>query len=342
MDKLRAMQYFVAAAESGSFTRAAQQWEVSVPAVQKLIVALEKTLGAPLLERNARGVRLTVAGADYLDCCRPLLEELKAAEESLARRASRPSGMLAVAVHEQMAHHILLPALPRFHLAYPEIQLDFRTVHRMTDADAVAAEVLLLHGWPEATQDYVHRNLGMTRTFIVAAPDYWAARGIPSDPAELELHECLMMRNPAGILLDLWEFERRDERRSVRVNGWLSSNAREVVLDAVLRGQGIGRFTEVTMRDHMQGGRLIPVLMDWAVRGGPPINLLYRASARRNAIARAFIEWVEQLLLQHDAEGQFLVQPPSAELPEWHRRGFGRASAAVRRARMGVPLGRLR
>ena len=79
MDKLRAMQYFVAAAESGSFTRAARQWEVSVPAVQKLIVALEKALGTQLLERNAQGVRPTVAGADYLDCCRPLLEELKAA-----------------------------------------------------------------------------------------------------------------------------------------------------------------------------------------------------------------------------------------------------------------------
>ncbi len=330
MDKLRAIQYFVAAADAGSLSRAARAMEVSVPAVQKLIAALEGTLGVALLERDAKGVRLTLAGSEYLDCCRPLLDELKSTEEGLVGRGVRPSGVLAVATNEQLAHHILLPALPRFRLRYPDIQLDLRIVHRVTDGDAAAAEILLLHGWLDAMQDYVHRNLGMTRTFIVASPDYWAARGIPADPQELARHDCLMMRNPAGIQLDLWEFERQGEKRSVRVNGWLTSNAREVVMDSVLRGQGVGRFTEVTSRSHLQSGRLVPVLLDWTALGGPPINLFYRASARRNAVAKAFIEWVLQLLQQHDAEGQFLMQHPTAERPGWHRRGFSRASAAVR------------
>lgn len=333
MDKLRAIQYFIAAAEAGSFAGAARRLEVSVPAVQKLIGSLERSLGTTLLERNTQGVRPTVSGSDYLDCCRPLLDELVATEESLSRASSRPSGTLAVAAHEQLAHHILLPALPSFHARYPEIQLDFRTVHRMTDADAQAAEVLLLHGWPEATQDFVHRKLGMTRSLIMASPDYWTVRGIPVDPSDLEHHECLTMRNPAGIVLDLWEFTRGNERRAVKVNGWLVSNAREVVMDGVIRGQGVGRFNEVTTRSHVLGGRLIPVLLDWEVQGGPPINLLYRASARRNPRARLFIEFAQQLLRQHDAEGKFLAHHPSAERPAWHRRGYGRASAAVRNPR---------
>lgn len=330
MDKLRAIQYFVAAAEAGSFAGAARQLEVSVPAVQKLIGALERGLGIALLERNAQGVRLTIAGSDYLDCCRPLLDELGATEESLKIASARPSGTLAVAAHEQLAHHVLLPALPRFHARFPEIQLDFRTVHRMTDADAQSAEILLLHGWPEATQDFVHRRLGLTRSLVVAAPEYWAARGLPADPSELARHECLAMRNPAGIVIDLWEFTRGEERRAVKVDGWLVSNAREVVLDAVVRAQGVGRFTEMTTRGHVQSGRLVPALLDWEVQGGPPTNLLYRASARRNPRARLFIDFVTQLLLQHEAEGKFLAQQPSAERPAWHRRGYGRASAAVR------------
>lgn len=66
---------------------------------------------------------------------------------------------------------------------------------------------------------------------------------------------------------------------------------------------------------------------------GPPTKLLYRASARRNPRARAFIDFVLQLLQQLDEQGQFLAQPPSAERPDWHRRGYGRASATlVRRA----------
>lgn len=330
MDKLRAIQYFVAAAETGSFAGTARQLEVSVPAVQKLVGALERSLGAPLLERSAQGVRLTVAGSDYFDCCRPLLDELRSTEETLKITSGRPSGLLVVAAHEQIAHHVLLPALARFRSRFPDIQLDFRTVHRLSDADAQSAEILLLHGWPEATEDFVHRRLGMTRSLIVASPDYWAAHGIPTDPAELARHECLTMRNPAGIVIDLWDFTRGDDRRSVKVNGWLISNAREIVLDAALRAQGVGRFTEMTMREHVQSGRLVPVLMDWEVQGGPPTNLLYRTSARRNPRARLFLDFVTQLLQQHEAEGQFLAQQPSAERPVWHRRGYGRASAAVR------------
>jgi len=330
MDKLRAIQYLVAAVEAGSFAGAARQLDVSVPAVQKLIGTLELTLGTALLERNARGVRPTVAGGEYLDCCQPLLAELEATEDAIKLAATRPRGTLAIAVHEQLAHHILLPALPRFRARFPEIQIDFRTVHRISDADAQSAEILLIHGWPEATQDFVHRRMDMTRSLIVASPEYWAARGIPEDPSDLERHECLTMRNPAGIVIDLWEFLRGDEKRSVKVNGWLITNAREVLIDCVLRSQGVARITETTSRSLVQSGRLIPVLLDWAVQGGPPINLLYRASARRNPRARLFIEFITQLLLQHDAEGKFLAQQPSAERPAWHRRGYSRASAAMR------------
>jgi DNA-binding transcriptional LysR family regulator len=330
VDKLRAIQYFVAAAEAGSFAGAARLLEVSVPAVQKMIGTLERALGVTLLERNPQGVRLTVGGTDYLDCCRPLLDELQSAEDSLRRASVRPGGTLALAAHAQLAHNIVLPALAHFRARYPEIRFDFRIIHRMTDADAEGAEVLLLHGWPEATQDFVHRKLGMTRSLIVASPEYWAERGIPADPSDLERHECLMIRNPAGIVIDLWEFARAGERRSVRVNGWLVSNAREVVLDAVLRGQGVARFVEMTTRSQLQSGRLVPVLLDWEVQGGPPINLLYRASARRNPRARLFIDFVQQLLQQRQEEGRFVARHPSAERPAWHRRGYGRASAAVR------------
>lgn len=330
MDKLRAIQYFVAAVEAGSLAGAARSLEVSVPAVQKLIGSLERTLGTALLERNAQGVRPTVAGSEYLDCCRPLLAELDATEDAIKLATTRPRGTLAVALHEQLAHHVLLPALPRFRARFPDIQLDLRTVHRISDADAQSAEVLLLHGWPEATEDFVHRRMDMARTMIVASPEYWATRGIPADPAELANHECLTIRNPAGIVIDLWEFVRGDEKRSVKVNGWMITNSREVLMECILKSQGVARVIETTSRTFLQSGRLIPVLLDWAVQGGPPTNLLYRANARSNPRARLFIEFITQLLLQHDAEGKFLAQQPLNERPAWHRRGYSRASAAVR------------
>ncbi|MDH5540355.1 MAG: LysR substrate-binding domain-containing protein [Rhizobacter sp.] len=333
MDKLRAIEYFVVAVEEGSFARAARRLEVSVQAVQKLVGTLEQALGATLLERNTRGVRPTAAGSVYLDSCRPLLAELALAERTLTPSTQSPGGLLRVAANPQLVHHVLMPALPRFHALFPDIEIDLRTVHRMGDADADGADVLLLHGWPEAPPDHVHRKLGMAHSLIMAAPGYWAAQGVPRQPEDLRQHTCLLVRNPAGILIDLWEFTRGSERIQVQVRGWLSSNAREAVLDAVIGGHGVARFSEVTTREHVLAGRLVPALRDWEVQGGPPINLLYKGSARRTPRVRVFVDFALQCLRQLEAEGGVLAQRVSAERPAWHRRGYGRASAAVRMPR---------
>lgn len=334
MDKLKALDYFIASVEEGSFARAAQRLQISVPAVQKLVGALERSLGVALLERGARGVRLTPSGSEYLDGCRPLLREMDAlgrAERRLKGSVDRASGTLVVAAHPQLAHHVLLPALPRFHALYPEIDVDLRVINRIGDADAASADALLLHGWPEVPPDYVHRKLGQARSLIMAAPDHWAAHGVPRHPSELAQHPCMLMRNPAGILLDLWEFTRAGEALQVPVRGWLSSNAREAILDLVIGGHGVGRFTELTTREHVKSGRLVPSLVDWEVQGGPPVNLLYRGNARRTPRVRAFIDYALQCLRDMEAHGDARAARVSTDRPAWHVRGYGRASATVRR-----------
>jgi DNA-binding transcriptional LysR family regulator len=301
--------------------------------VQKVVGALEQALGLVLLERGARGVRLTASGSDYLDRCRALLcelDELKQVEHHMKGLGERPSGMLAVAAHPQLAHHVLLPALPRFHVLYPDIEIDFRTVNRIGDADAMTADVLLLHGWPEVPPDYVHREFGGTRSLIMAAPDHWARHGVPQHPGELARYTCLVMRNPAGILLDLWEFKRGDQTVQVQARGWMSSNAREAMLDLVVAGHGVGRFTELTTRSHVQSGRLVPVLVDWDVQGGPPVNLLFKGSARRTPRLRVFIDFALQCLRDLDVDSGPGTAAVTSERPAWHVRGYGRASATVR------------
>jgi LysR family transcriptional regulator for bpeEF and oprC len=324
MDKLRALSYFVACAEEGSFAGAARRLERSVPAVQKLVTALEHSLGIRLFERSVRGLTLTASGQTYLESCRPLIAELMALDETLRGSAQRPTGTLVIAAHSQLALHLLLPALSRFHSRYPDIQIDVRVIHRLTDADAQIADVFVLHGWPEAN-DLVHRQLGHTRAMVVGAPEYWASRGIPEHPQELDQHTCVLMRNPAGIVVDLWEFERGTEKASVKVKGWLCSNGREVVLDAVLAGEGIARLNHLTTRAHLQAGRLLPVLVDWEVQGGPPVNVLFRPNQRRTPRVRLFLDFVTALLRDIEAEGQ-----SSAARPHWHRAGYGQASAVLR------------
>src|SRR5437660_10153331 len=92
MDKLRALQYFAAAAGEKSFSRAARRFGVSVPAVAKMINAFEDSLNAKLFDRTARGLTLTAEGSRYLEACAPALAELDRADEQLRASTARPKG----------------------------------------------------------------------------------------------------------------------------------------------------------------------------------------------------------------------------------------------------------
>jgi DNA-binding transcriptional LysR family regulator len=330
MDKLRALQYFVAAAEEQSLSGAARRFEVSVPAVAKLITSLERELGASLFGRTVRGLKLTADGENYLDACRPLIEQLAAADESISEAAARPRGTLTVGAPSFLAQHCLFPALPRFHARYPDIQIDIRAVNRVTDVEPGATDVLVLAGWPEPT-DLVHRRIGQTRFLVCAAPGYWAAHGVPRRPKDLEHHACLLFRNPENTLLDLWRCERNGQEESVAVSGWLVSNHREVLLDAAIAGEGVARMGDLTIRPHLQSGRLVPVLLDWEMKDAPPVNVLYRPNHRRTPRVRLFVDFVTGLFRELEAEREAGVGARlSAERPYWYRHRHGRASAAGR------------
>ncbi len=208
MDKLRALQYFIAAADEGSLSGAARRLDISVPAVSKLITSLEKTLGASLFDRTVQGLTLTSNGEIYLEACQPLLDQLAVADEALRGAAANVRGTLVVGSPQMLAQHCLLPALPRFHARYPDLQIDIRDITRATDADAGAVDVQVIWGWTEPPADLVQRRIGQSRFLICAAPSYWAANGVPQRPKDLERHVCLLFRTPAGTVHDLWQLER--------------------------------------------------------------------------------------------------------------------------------------
>ena len=146
---MRTLGYF--AATEGSFAGAARQLDVSVPSVHKLVTSLEARRGVRLFDRSARGLTLTASGETYLESCRPLLDEMCALDLAVSRSARGPSGTLVIGAPSQLAHHLLLPALPRLHAHCPEVQIDLRIVHRLSDAGAAtAARRRCCAGGPEA------------------------------------------------------------------------------------------------------------------------------------------------------------------------------------------------
>jgi LysR family transcriptional regulator, regulator for bpeEF and oprC len=330
MNKLRALEYFVAAARTRSFSAAARELDVSVAAVAKLVSALEASLGVNLLERTSQGIQLTADGAAYLDMCQPVLRQLQQADEALRGAASRPRGTLVIGCPTILSQHCILPELPKFHALYPEIQIDIRTMDKPTAIEANVAEVQILFGWPD-TSGLIQRRLANTRSLICASPGYWKAHGMPQTIEELEQHQCLLFRDQEGTVIDFWEHERDGLKRSASVSGWLVSTHRDDVLEAVMGGQGVGRFTDFSIREQLGSGQLVPVLVDWESRQAPPISLLYRSSQRRLPRVRLFIDFIVAAFSRIDEERDPSLRVHlTPERPDWYRRRHGRASATPR------------
>lgn len=332
LDKLRALRYFVAAAETRSLSGAARREGVSVAAVSKLIGALEESLGSRLFERHARGLELTASGVAYLDGCVPALAQLTEADQLVSSATSRASGTVVIGTQPTITQECLTPALPRFNALYPDIQLDIRLVQQPTGAAARGIDVFLLLGWPQAS-DFVHRRIGASGFVVCASPGYWSRHGMPRHPSELQHHNCLTLRNASGTLMDLWTFKRADERAAVTVRGWLlADNAhRDVVRDMALAGGGVARLLDWHKRrgQALASGALIAALADWDAVDVPPVNLLYPPSSRRVERVRVVIEFLTQLF--RDIEQQRDRQTPSTVRPEWLRNNPARASATLRR-----------
>lgn len=331
MDKLRALQYFVAAAQEGSFSGAARQADVSVAAVAKMVDALERELGARLLDRSTRGLRLTARGEVFRERCVDLLAQLASAERSVAGREVQER-TLVVGTPALLSRAVLVPALPRFRQTHPHVNLVLRIVENLTvtDTQAQGLDVLIALGWPRVL-DMVQRRLAQSRLVVCAHPDHWRRHGVPQRPADLARHPCVLVRSPEGTVLDLWRHERGGEVEEVAVRGWLTCERRDDAVQAVRSGHGVGRFADLSVWQDLREGALQPVLLDWDSRDSPPFNALTRAEARNDADTRAFVDFLAHLLGEIEAECSQAIGPrPSPQRPHWYARRQGRASGAAR------------
>ncbi|MBK9134306.1 MAG: LysR family transcriptional regulator [Betaproteobacteria bacterium] len=330
MDKLRAIQYFLAAAQTGSLSAAARQQGVTLQAVAKLVGALEAQLGAALFKRGSRGLSLTADGAHYADACAPLLAQLEAADEGLRQARQRPQGTLVVGGTPFFLQHCIVPSLPDFHVHYPDLTLDLRTVLHLDEAAARDCDLLALAGWFEAG-DWVRRELPVMPQVTVATPGYWSRHGIPRHPSELTDHHCLCYRNPYGKLLDLWRYRQAGPQgeviEQVVVRGRLHSNHRDHLLELALADGGVIRVFQATEHVLLASGHLVPVLLDWEVMDPPPLAMYFKPDLRRTSRLRVFAEFVASrctdLAQRTTAKGQASVDGR----PPWHPGSHRRASS---------------
>src|SRR3990172_8832288 len=148
MDKLRAIQYFNRAVESGSFAAAARSFDVSTPAVTHLVGSLERALGVLLFNRTTRGLSLTADGQRYYESSRKIEADLYDLEQRLGQRDAKPRGTLKVGIRHFVGQNCLVHRIPRFLARFPDIELVITPVVTIQDIEKENLDIVVLVGWP--------------------------------------------------------------------------------------------------------------------------------------------------------------------------------------------------
>src|SRR5580700_3916391 len=203
MDRLDAMQAFVAVADLQGFAPAARKLGLSPSGVTRLIAALEDRLGARLLQRTTRSVTLTDVGARYLERARRILADVDEAEGSVQDERSRPSGRLVVSAPIGFGRLHVSPVMSEYLKRYPEVSSDLRLSDRMINLveDGIDLAVRIGH---LADSSLVARHVGEMRRITVASPGYLKARGEPKRPQDIAAHDTIQFGSAAGS--DEWRF----------------------------------------------------------------------------------------------------------------------------------------
>jgi DNA-binding transcriptional LysR family regulator len=278
---------FVAVARERSFTRAAAHLGVSQSALSHTIRGLEERLGLRLLTRTTRSVATTEAGERLLRTLGPRFDEIEVELASIAELRDKPAGTIRITTSGHAAETILMPALAKFLLDYPDIHVEAVVDSALTDIVAQRYDAGIRLG-EQVEKDMIAVRIGPDlRMAAVASPSYFAAHTKPKIPQDLVRHSCINIRLQTYGGIYAWEFEKNGRPLNVRVNGQIVCNSSPSVLSAALLGLGIAYLPEDMVRVHIVQKGLVRVLGDWCPSF--PGYHLYYPSKRQHSPAFALL-----------------------------------------------------
>ncbi|NIE79424.1 LysR family transcriptional regulator [Asaia sp. As-1742] len=290
MDRYQAMTTFVRVVETGSFSAAARQLHVGQPAVSKIVAQLEARLQVSLLIRSTHGLTPTEAGQAYYERARNALQEADEAELAARGAGSGLSGRLRVSAATTFARLHIIPRLPAFLDAHPQLDVDILLDDRMIDLVAEGVDISLRMG-ALVDSSAVARKLATGKRSVLATPAYLARAGMPLVPADLAAHNAIVYSQ----LPNVWSFHRDGSAVSVSVAGRLRVSAAEGLRAAILADMGLTITSDWMFAPELENGAVTRLLPAWSL---PDIDLwaVFPTGRMMTAKARQFADFVQSLM----------------------------------------------
>ena len=286
MDKLQALQTFVAIVERGSLTAAAEALDSSLPAVVRTLAALESQLGVRLLNRTTRRLSLTEVGRQYLERARLILAELDEADRSLGASQTEPSGTLRVTAPVLFGQYHVAPVVTRFVQRHPKMHIELVLLDRVVNLVEEGLDVGVRIG-PLQDSTVIARGVGRIRHVVVASPALLRRVGTPKHPRELARLPCLRFSATEG---GPWAFREAGRAFAVGVpQGPLDCNLAAPLLEACAAGLGFVRCLSYQASSLLAAKQLRIVLSDYEIESWP-VSLTYPSARLLPFRTRLFIE----------------------------------------------------
>ena len=291
MDRIDAMQAFVAVADLQGFAPAARKLGLSPSAVTRLIAALEERLGARLLQRTTRQVTLTDAGSRYLERARRILADVEEAEDAVEGEQIKPGGRLVISAPVGFGRLHVSPMVSAYLKRYPEVGADLRLSDRVINLVEEGVDLAVRIGHlPDST--LVARHVGEMRRIVVAAPEYLKAHGEPKRPAEIAAHDTIQFG--AMTAAPDWRFVEDGHEIRVSPTPRFATNSADAAIQHAEAGGGLTRVLAYQAAASLKAGRLKIVLAKFE-QPPLPIHIVYPTSRLLSAKVRTFIDLVTEI-----------------------------------------------
>ena len=285
MGRLEMIRIFVAVADEGSFVEAARRQRVSPTAASRSVAMLEGKLDTLLLSRTTRSVRLTEAGAIYLERCRAVLADLDDAALAMRGDGAAPGGTLVITAPVTFGRLHILPIATGLLRDFPALKVKMTLIDRVVRLVDEGVDIAVRIG--DLSDSSLHAlKVAEVRRILVASPAYLAKYGTPESVAALHAHALISFTELE--LAQEWRFGSAG-KPAIRIEPRLIVNTADAAVAAAVTGAGIARVLSYQALAAIAAGQMATLLDEYAPPP-VPVHLVYQANRRASVNIRAFID----------------------------------------------------
>lgn len=260
---------FAAVIQFGGFSHAAKQLGLSNGLISRRIAQLETKLGVTLIKRTTRQFQLTPEGEMLWQHAQRIQQELDTAVTLINAAAKKPKGIIRISAPFYFGRHYLTPIIMKFLNNFNDIELDLILSNQLLDPIKEQLDLVIRGAGYLDESSLKDSNLKMKllireKIALYASTTYLQKFGEPKNAVELLNHKIISYSGTKKRLEhERWKYNYKNKANEIILDPKFRSNDIESALIACITGYGVGKFTELNVKDALQKKQLRPVLHDY-------------------------------------------------------------------------------